>query len=622
MPTYIRLTEYKSSEEKKRGFFKPENRYEAKQEDFEKIPGSPIAYWVSDRVKEIFEKSEKLGEIAEPRQGMATSDNNRFLRYWNEVDFKKIGFNYPNSMIAKDSEMKWFPYNKGGEYQKWYGNQEYLINWENDGQEIMEYAISLYKNATRTIKNIPYYFKKGITYSFVSSSKFAVRYTPNGFLFDVGGSSAFPKKEDLLYLTSFLNSNIAFDLLKIVAPTINFQVGDLKALPIIFPKSPETKQKIDELTQQNIDISKEEWDSIETSWDFKASPLLMDNGKLRIENGKIEDAYNRYCEYWSEKFVALHKNEEELNRLFIEIYDLQDELDAYVDFEYITILKNETKIEKILIPSHTPQEAQEEEKTPQRYMYNRGAKLEFRADEIMKQFISYGVGVMFGRYSLDHEGLHIADMGVSLEEANSKFNIQNSTFEIDDDNIIPVLEDDYFKDDIASRFVQFVKATFGKEYLSENVRFIEKSLGKSLRRYFVKDFYEDHIKRYKKRPIYWMVSSPKKGFMALMYMHRYQSDTFARVRNSYLNEYIAKLEAQKENLKLTLNSKTASNKDKKDASKAIKKIEAKLKELIDFDRDVMMNFARDSFEIDLDDGVKVNYCRFRDILYPIKGLCK
>jgi hypothetical protein len=226
---------------------------------------------------------------------------------------------------------------------------------------------------------------------------------------------------------------------------------------------------------------------------------------------------------------------------------------------------------------------------------------------------------MFGRYSLDSDGLLIANMG---QEIPSQAENDGVSFEIDDDNVIPVLEDDYFTDDIASRFVKFVKTTFGEENLSENIRFIESSLGSTLRKYFVKGFYEDHIKRYKKRPIYWMVASPKKGFMSLIYMHRYEADTFARVRNSYLTEYIAKLEAHKETLHLTITSDTASSKDKKDADKRIKQIETKLKELIEFDREKMMSWSQNPTEIDLDDGVKVNYCKFKDILYPIKGLCK
>ena len=608
MATYIRLTDYKSSDEKERGFFDPKNRYEAKQKDFEKIPGSPIAYWVSDRVKEIFEKSEKLGEIAEPKGGMSTSDNERFLRYWNEVNYANIAFHFENLIEAKKSNLKWFPYNKGGEFRKWYGNMDYLVNYLNDGLEVKMWVVSNPKDPktthwSRRLFNTEYYLKSSISWTLISSSNFGARYFPTGFIFDSNGLSVFIKDSQKKYLLSLLSSKISKYFLKIISSTIAFLSGDIKKIPIFFPKSEATKQQIDQLTQQNIDISKEEWDSRETSWDFKASPLLIENGELRIENGelkiengKIEDAYERYCEYWREKFNTLHKNEEELNRLFIDIYELQDELTPDVALKDITILKNEAKIVD--------------------------GKLKFKADEIMKQFISYAVGVMLGRYSLDHEGLHIANMGESIEEVNAKFNIQNPTFEADDDNVIPVLEDDYFKDDIASRFIQFVKVTFGEENLSQNLRFIEDALKTTIRKYFLKGFYEDHIKRYKKRPIYWMVSSPKKGFMSLIYMHRYKPDTFARVRNSYLTEYIAKLEAHKETLALTTSSDTASNADKKSANKQMKNINTKLKEIIEFDRDKMMHFAQNQIEIDLDDGVKVNYCKFKDILYSITGLCK
>ena len=575
MSTFIRLTDYKSSDEKERGFFDPENRYEAKQEDFEKIPGSPIAYWVSDKVKEIFEKSDKLGDLSDIKQGMSTADNDRFLKQWFEINF-----------TTKDT--KWFSYNKGGDFRKWYGNLEYLINWEDDGYEVKNFENSV-------IRNEQFYFREGITWSAISSSNFGVRIQNDNHILG-GGSNTIFFDSSLYFILGLLSTKAVQKMLNIINPTLNFSGGVLEKLPILFPKQDSIKKHIETLTQQNIDISKEEWDSRETSWDFEASPLLMDNGELRIENGKIEDAYNKYCSYWKEKFFTLHKNEEELNRLFIDIYELQDELTPDVALKDITILKNEAKI----IDND----------------------LVFQADEIMKQFISYGVGVMFGRYSLDHKGLHVANMNESLEQANSKFNIQNPTFEADDDNIIPVLEDDYFKDDIASGFIQFVKATFGEENLSQNLRFIESSLGTTLRKYFVKGFYEDHIKRYKKRPIYWMVASPKKGFMSLIYMHRYEADTFARVRNSYLTEYIAKLEAHKETLALTTTSDTASNKDKKDADKQMKNIDTKLKEIIEFDRDKMMSWSQNPTEIDLDDGVKVNYCKFKDILYPIKSLCK
>jgi len=593
MPTFVRLTDYKNSEEKEKGFFEEKNRYVANQEDFFKIPGSPIAYWVSDRVREIFEKSSgKLGEIAEPRQGMATSDNDRFLKLWYEVNIKNIGFGFENREEAKKSGLKWFPYNKGGEFQKWYGNQEFIVNWENDGYEIMNYAAMLYKNATRTIKNISYYFKEGITYSFVSSSKFAVRYTPKGFLFDVGGSSAFPKKEDLLYLVAFLNSNIAFDLLKIVAPTINFQVGDLKALPILKPKSSILKSKIDELTQECIDISKEEWDSRETSWDFRINELIrVKNEKLKVKSDvKLEDVYNAYCEYWREKFYKLHKNEEEFNRLFIEIYGLEDELTPDVPLEDITILKKEAKIEN--------------------------GKLVFDKKEIIKQFISYFVGVLFGRFSLDKEGLILANLGDDIDKYLQE--ITNSTFMPDDDNVVPILEREYFKDDIVSRFKKFVKVTFGEEYFDENIRFIEDAVG-DIRKYFNKEFYKDHIRAYKKRPIYWMITSKNGSFKALIYMHRFYPDIFARVRNEYLLELIAKIESRIESLDKRLSG--ADTKEKKQIEKELVKLNKELKELYDFDK-VLQKYANKTFEIDLDDGVKVNYCKFKEILYPISNLCK
>jgi len=588
MATYIRLTDYKSSDEKEQEFFNPKNRYEAKQEKFYKIPTSPVAYWVSDTVRTTFTSGAKFGDLAEPKAGMQTNGNDRFLRLWCEVDFTKVGLGYLSREDASDSGLKWFPYNKGGSFRKWFGNMEYLVNFENDGYEIKKNKEDGLAEGRITANNSKcwnqsLYFKAGLTWSTVSSTNFGVRFNSVGNIFDITGSCAFPPENLILYTMAFLQSNITQMYLSVLNPTMSFQVGNIKTLPIVFPKENLQKSLIEDITQQNIDISKEEWDSRETSWDFTKNELIKHKS-----DSKIETAYTNYYNYWKEKFNTLHQNEEELNRLFIDIYELQDELTPDVELKDITILKNEAKIVD--------------------------NELVFQADEIMKQFISYGVGVMFGRYSLDSDGLLIANMGQEVPT--------DTTFEIDDDNVIPVLEDDYFKDDIASRFVQFVKAVFGEEDLSENIRFIESSLKTTLRKYFVKGFYEDHIKRYKKRPIYWMVASAKKGFMSLIYMHRYEADTFARVRNSYLTEYIAKLEAHKETLTLTTSSDTASDRDKKDADKQMKNIDTKLKEIIEFDRDKMMSWSQNPTEIDLDDGVKVNYCKFRDILYPITGLCK
>lgn len=577
MSTYIRLTDYKDRESKEQGFFKSENRYEAKQSDFGKIPGSPIAYWVSDRVKRIFELGQSLVEISEPRQGMASGDNERFLRLWTETNFTDIGFGFSNTTEAHRSQLKYFPFNKGGEYRKWSGNYEYLIRFDKPNFDILA-------TMGNNLPSKQFYFQKGITWSAISSGNFSVREQLKGTIFSNAGMSVFPSNSNFVYLSSFLNSNVLSKLLEAISQTINFNAGDIKKLPIIFPKQESTKQQIDTLTQECIDISKEEWDSRETSWDFSKNELLKHKS-----DSKIETAYNNYCHVWREKFYKLHANEEELNRLFIDIYELNDELTLDVALKDITILKSESII-------------------------NDNNELEFKADEIMKQFISYAIGVMFGRYSLDSDGLVVANLNQEYPK--------DTIFAIDDDNVIPVLEDDYFSDDIASKIINFVKTTFGAESLSENINFIEKCLGKTIRAYMVKDFYEDHIKRYKKRPIYWMVSSPKKGFMSLSYMHRYTNDLFARVQNNYLREYITKLEGTKDILRQIIVDESASSKDKKDADKKIKDIENKLKELISFDRDVLTSYAQNRVDIDLDDGVKVNYNKFKEVLYPIKGLDK
>ena len=578
MATYIRLTDYKSSDEKEQEFFNPENRYEAKQEDFFKIPGNPIGYWIGSKVIKHFSNNIFLNKDVITREGMATADNDRFLKYWNEINFNSIGFNFKTIDKANQSDKLWFPYNKGGEFRKWFGNNEYVVDWENDGYGIKNNIDKKTGRIRSHNYNGDFALKQGMTWAAISSSEISVRFSDYGYMFDSKGAMGF-SNSNIKYFIALINSSISMKFLEILAPTLDFKVGDIIKIPLIT----KDEEIIIKLVDKNINISKEEWNSRETSWDFTKNELIKHKS-----DSKIETAYSSYCNYWKEQHNTLHQNEEELNRLFIDIYELQDELTPDVELKDITILKNETKI-----------------------IDN---ELVFQADEIMKQFISYGVGVMFGRYSLDSDGLLIANMAQVVPT--------DTTFEIDDDNVIPVLEDDYFKDDIASRFVQFVKATFGEEDLSENIRFIESSLGTTLRKYFVKGFYEDHIKRYKKRPIYWMVASPKKGFMSLIYMHRYEADTFGRVRNSYLTEYIAKLEAHKETLTLTTSSDTATERDKKDADKQMKNIDTKLKEIIEFDRDKMMSWSQNPTEIDLDDGVKVNYCKFKDILYPIKGLCK
>jgi len=577
MPTYIRLTDYKSSDEKEKGFFDPKNRYEAKQEDFEKIPGSPIAYWVSDKNNKVFNKSIKLSDIDVPVIGIASHNDDYFLKLWNEVDFEKIGLGFQNRASAKDSKYKWFPHNKGGTFRKWYGNNEYVVNYENDGQEIKDFPKGQTKNEHK-------YFSKGMTWSRISSSAFSVRFHSNGFIMGDAGPSAFAPDDKILYILSCLNSKLTLENLLILNPTMNYQVGNISNLPIIFSKDLTIKQKIDQLTQQNIDISKEEWDSRETSWDFTKNELLKHK-----QDSSLENALQTYETYWSEQFKTLHTNEEELNRLFIEIYELKDELTPDVALEDITILKNEAKIEN--------------------------GKLVFQNKEIIKQFISYGVGCMFGRYTLDQEGLVVANQNQAIPT--------DTTFEIDDDNIIPIVdESDYFSDDMTDRFTEFVRITFGSEKLQQNIAFIEAALGKKLRAYFMKDFYVDHVKRYKKRPIYWLFSSPKATFQVLIYMHRYTPDTCNQILNDYLRPFRIRLDTMREEALRITESESVTTREKNESEKKIDKIDKTLDDINEYEK-LLAHYAAQRIEIDLDDGVKVNYCKFKELLFEFdKKLCK
>lgn len=392
MSVFIRLTDYKSSDEKEEGFLKAENRYIAKQEDFEKIPGSPIAYWVNNKMIEIFHSSKKIKDDFSPSTGLQTGDNIAFIRKWYEISLKDSNL---------DLGKKWYKLNNGGEFRKWYGNFIDLLLWENDGNTIKNHKSSVIRNEDK-------YFQKGITWNRIATDGLNMRYLPKDFIFDQSGDSLFFKEDNQnldKYLLSFFNTKIAYSIMKILAPTLNLTAGGISDFPVNFPKQESIKQQIDVLTQQCIDISKEEWDSRETSWDFTCNALL----KHKID-GSLEKAYEGYCAYWAEKFNTLHVNEEELNRLFIEIYELQDELTPDVALGDITILKNEATIED--------------------------GKLVFRADEIIKQFISYGVGVLFGRYSLDHDGLHVANMHQTLIDTNASLNISIPSFEADEDNII------------------------------------------------------------------------------------------------------------------------------------------------------------------------------------------
>ena len=569
----VRLVDfcYSRREEKKTEFFNKDNYYISDQKQFSFIPGMPIAYWASEKVKELFKNEKKLSEIASPKQGMATSDNNRFLRFWNEVSISNIGFNYKSRDEAKESKLRWFPYNKGGAYRKWYGNNENVVDWSNDGYAIINSVDENGKQLSRP-QNVQFFFNKSISWSKISSSDLSMRFFDNGFLFDVAGCSIFTKDENILkYVLGFTNSSVVKKIIKSISSTLNYEVGQISSLPLITEIDDDLKNTIINKVNECISISKKDWDSFETSWDFEMHPLLRFK-----ENGRISDSFNKWKEYKQEQFNKLKANEEELNKLFIEIYGLKDEMDEKVEDKDIT-LKGASETEK----------------------------------DCIKSLLSYAVGCMFGRYSLDEKGLVFAGGEFDLSKYKS--------FPADEDAVIPVLSEHLFSDDITSRFKEFLKVAFGATYSEENLEYVASVLGKkntetaddTIRNYFMKDFYNDHIKMYQKRPIYWMFSSPKGNFNALVYMHRYNKDTASVILNSYLRNYRdEKLKAQIENCKQIELSASTSQGDKIKASKRREELEKIVKEVTDYERDILYPLATERKEIDLDDGVKVNYLKF------------
>ena len=609
--TYLRLVDYNNADLKEEEFFNKANYFQAKQKDFEKIPGSPIAYWVSDKVREIFEKNKKLGEVGEAKQGLATADNNRFLRLWNEVSFSKIGYNISNSQEALESKKKWFPFNKGGEFRKWYGNQEYLVNWENDGYEIKNFYDEKGKLRSRP-QNTEYYFKESVTCSAISSSQNSIRYCPSGNIFDVNLRVYFLETDKNLKLLSILNSKIFHKFGEILSPTLALNANDLDRIPIIF--NDDIK-----LVQQNIDISKEEWDSRETSWDFEKLSL--------IDGEDLKAAFENYCSHWRDNFVQLHKNEEELNRLFIEIYELQDEMDEKVSFDDITILKKEAKIVEI-----DNSKAREFSSESEKYLYDRGVSLEFNKDELVKQFLSYAIGCIMGRYSTNKPGLIMANSDDVLELSSNKFLVKDANGELrqeveteflpDEFGILPITAEKDFSNDIVERVKEFVKFVYGEESLKDNLNFIAEALGNKdnksaeeiIRIYFIKDFYADHLQRYQKRPIYWLTNSGKKNALScLFYIHRYEPLTVARVRADYLIPYQEMLENKRKFIERQLYDEDISAKEKKNVEKELKDLDILLKELRDYANEVK-HIAEQKIPLDLDDGVNVNYEKLEAIL--------
>lgn len=598
---YLRLTAGRSEAEKVgllgRAAEAGENRYCVSAAQIQSIPGQPIVYWQTDRFYELFRQLSGLADIAKPRQGATTSDNERFLRVWSEVSAKDIGLGFADRTSASSSGGKWFPYNKGGEFRRWYGNQEFIINYADDGREIKEFHEELNKlRPGGRLKNQEFYFRDCISWSKVSTGSFAVRYFPVGFIFDVAGSAIFFSSEsENKFYSGLLNSCVVTAILQALSPTLNFEAEHLSKIPVLEGGTQSRIFSDVELIVRTIlDLSKSDWNSYETSWEFTGVPLLSPEHRASTLKG----TYARVRAYWRSMRDEMARREEQNNRIFIDAYRLQDELAPEVPPEQITLTCNPA------------------------YRYG-GERSEPELEELlladtMREFISYAVGCMFGRYSLDMPGLVLANQGEGLDDYRAK--VPKATFEPDADNVIPLLDGDWFADDIAARFRRFLRATFGEDSFQENLGFIEDALGKDIRKYFTRDFYNDHVRRYKKRPIYWMFSSPRGTFNALIYMHRYRPDTVSVVLNDYLREFRSKLDAHRRAQEALSISGDASPAQKTAALKEIELIARQIEEIDTWERDVLFPLATQKIEIDLDDGVKANYPKFGAALKPIKGL--
>lgn len=566
------------------------------QANFLKIAGCPIAYWISEKIFKVFETHNPLDKLAAVKNGMSTTDNDRFTRLWYETDHIKIGFNYKNAAEATltNSNKKWFPYNKGGLFRRWYGNFVQVVNWQDDGKQIKKAA----EGATGgRIVSEEYFFRDSISWSKVSTGKYAVRWYCNGFIFDVAGPSIFSSNLKLEYILGLLNSRVNNVFIEQLSPTINYEGGQIGAFPILENIAKKTQIEINATSL--VSLSSNDWNSFEASWNFSEIPLL--NPVYRQPT--LKATYQKLRARWREMTLEMQRLEEENNRIFIDAYGLQDELMPEVPLNEITLTcnphyrygndKSEEELEVLLLA------------------------------DTMRELVSYAVGCMFGRYALEKPGLILANQGENFDDYLKQ--VPEPSFPADADNVIPMLDGDWFTDDIAERFRKFLRVAFGEEHYEDNLKFIETALGRNgkprdIRDYFLKDFYNDHVKRYKKRPIYWLFSSPKGSFNALIYMHRYRPDTVSVVLNDYLREFRTKLASHKNHLEAVSISASASQGEKTKALKEIEKLNRMIVEMEEYEREVLYPLATEQMEIDLDDGVKVNYLKFGAALKKIVGL--
>ena len=607
---YVRLSQFRGSENQgPRALEAIANTsctwfYRASTADFKKIPGAPIAYWLSERSREAFARFPGLGQLATMRKGLATGDNARFIRFWHEVADRRTEFHCATRSETLNNGKRWYPINKGGAYRKWFGNNETVANWENDGHEIRHF-VDMAGDLLSRPQNIDLSFKQALTWTKITSGTFSARYCPGGFLFDDAGAICHSSDAGLLKsVLSILSSRLGSHFLTVINPTLNFQIGDVSKVPIHCSEEPRALL----LVESCIEIARNDWNSYETSWEFQRSGMLNRD----IRTGRTDEAYHSLALDSKHTVGRMKSLEEQINQTLFELYDLQDELTPEVPLSQITLTcnphyrygnKGEEELERLL-----------------------------RADT-MREFISYAVGCMFGRYSLDKPGLVLANAGETLDDylrivgaevqarsSSSIFNLQSSIrFLPDKDNVLPILDADWFTDDIVARFDRFLRVTFGEEHYAENLAFIEASLGRDLRSFFVREFYDDHLKRYQRRPIYWLFSSGGGSFNALVYMHRYKPDTVSVVLNDYLREYIAKLAASRADALHNSIRAGASNRDKAAALKEVGRLDKVPKELAEYET-VLLELARKQIAIDLDDGVKVNYAKLGPALRRVVGL--
>lgn len=581
--TYFRLVDGKNCGDKERMFLAGEHVYpHVSQQNFEKIPGCPIGYWVSEKMIEAF-GYKTLQSLCKPAQGLITGNNELFLRKWFEANYTKIDFSISSISEAGKSSYKWFPYNKGGSIRKWYGLVDCVVNWANGGFDILNYVDNKGKKLSRP-QNLNLYFQESITFPRIGSGLFSARQVYKGTIFDCNAPSCIPPKS-AIHILGFLNSKVMMSFLGLLSPTLSFQIGDTFKVPFAENKIVGNNE-IETLVHENISISKSDWDAHETSWDFQENELVRLSKEQGEGSHRLSDLMDVYREHWTEQFLQLHANEEELNRQFIEIYGLEDELTPDVPPEEITILQQgEISIENEQIVWHD--------------------------DVIVKQLISYAVGCMLGRYCLDKLGLHIAYPEPTAEEI-AAYTFNGKQWSIDEDGILPLMPSDTdFADNATVMFKRWLVVAFGEDTLVDNLNCVEAALGKSLDDYFVKDFWKDHKKMYQNRPIYWLFSSKKGAFQCLAYMHRMNAYTAERIRTKYLLSHIEWLVQQQTEMEANAANLNARERKRLDS------ITRQIAECREY-HDRLHTVADEQIAFDLDDGVVVNYAKFGDVLAKLK----